>query len=398
MPIIDVGKIPAGLLHDEWETQVIRFHGFEGLPAERNVPAESPTFICFGHEWRLWVYPGGISTSDDGMVSLYLQNLSNTNTSITIQYGFSVKNKIGKVVKDFVSKSADGKEFGPNGDDKRIWGKKNFWQRSEVIKALVNGTLIIEVRMRNPAVTACSVIIPKNPISKSILSMFNDEESADVLFEVDDEPIRPNDTRKRAKTVTTLYGHRLIMENCASNILGELCKTEESDNNFATNTVAITDVTPEIFKHLLYYIYGGEVSDENMKENAKDIIDAADKYGIVGLKLEAEASLVNSTTITFENAIENLLYADGKNCALMKEAVMDFIYDNRKEAMGELSFDNVPGSAMKDLLAAVNRGEEKGNNNLSTMRVNALRKRLQEKGLDIDGSREIMIARLETSR
>ena len=50
MPIIDVGKIPAGLLHDEWETQVIRFHGFEGLPAERNVPAESPTFICFGHE------------------------------------------------------------------------------------------------------------------------------------------------------------------------------------------------------------------------------------------------------------------------------------------------------------------------------------------------------------
>ena len=47
------------------------------------------------------------------MVSLYLQNLSNTNTSITIQYGFSVKNKIGKVVKDFVSKSADGKEFGP---------------------------------------------------------------------------------------------------------------------------------------------------------------------------------------------------------------------------------------------------------------------------------------------
>ena len=267
-----------------------------------------------------------------------------------------------------------------------------------MIKALVNGTLIIEVRMRNPAVTACSVIIPKNPISKSILSMFNDEESADVLFEVDDEPIRPNDTRKRAKTVTTLYGHRLIMENCASNILGELCKTEESDNNFATNTVAITDVTPEIFKHLLYYIYGGEVSDENMKENAKDIIDAADKYGIVGLKLEAEASLVNSTTITFENAIENLLYADGKNCALMKEAVMDFIYDNRKEAMGELSFDNVPGSAMKDLLAAVNRGEEKGNNNLSTMRVNALRKRLQEKGLDIDGSREIMIARLETSR
>ena len=47
----------------------------------------------------------------------------------------------------------------------------------------------------------------------------------------------------------------------------------------------------------------------------------------------------------------------------------------------------------------MNRGDSgtsaNTNNDLSTMRVNDLRKMLNDKGLDVDGSREMMIARLE---
>ena len=139
-----------------------------------------------------------------------------------------------------------------------------------------------------------------------------------------------------------------------------------------------------------------------MEENAKEIIDAADKYGIVGLKLEAEVTFVTSETIRFDNAIDTLLYADATNCALLKEAVMDFIYENRKEAVSKLLFDDVPGSVVKDLLAAVNRNVDEAStsadaNDFSMMRVSTLRKMLDEKGLDVDGSREAMIARLEQS-
>ena len=70
-----------------------------------------------------------------------------------------------------------------------------------------------------------------------------------------------------------------------------------------------------------------------MKENVKDIIDAADRYGVVGLKLEAETSFVTSTTITLDNVIEYLLYADSVNCALIKEAVMDFILKNHRKVL-----------------------------------------------------------------
>ena len=152
--------------------------------------------------------------------------------------------------------------------------------------------------------------------------------------------------------------------------------------------------------YLLYYSYGGKVSDEDLKANAKDIIDAADKFGVVGLKLEAEASFVNSTNITMDNVIDNLLYADAKNCALLKEAVLDFLVDNGSEATKKVSFENVPSSVIPGLLAAMARGKEVSNaiadaNDLSTLRVNSLRKLLHEKGLDIDGSRETMIALLE---
>ena len=170
-------------------------------------------------------------------------------------------------------------------------------------------------------------------------------------------------------------------------------------------TIAITDVKPDIFRHLLYYLYGGKVDDEDLKANAKGIIDAADKYGVVGLKLEAEASFVTSTTITIDNVMDNLLYADSKNCALLQEAVMDFAVENVDEVYEKVDFDNFPGHLVKDLMAAVNRGKKKNGasesgsscQELNNMRISELRRKLYEKGLDVDGSRETMIATLKVA-
>jgi hypothetical protein len=38
-----------------------------------------------------------------------------------------------------------------------------------------------------------------------------------------------------------------------------------------------------------------------MAAHAKEIINAADRFGITGLKLESEANLVNNTTLGVEN-------------------------------------------------------------------------------------------------
>jgi hypothetical protein len=252
------------------------------------------------------------------------------------------------------------------------------------------------MRQTEPKNSPPKPFVPENPLCKTILNKFMNEESSDVIFEVDGGEQASNDARdKRAKTSTTFYSHRFILQECSS-ALGELCKSVGD-----SATIPITDVKPDIFRHILYYLYGGKVDDEDLKANAKDIIDAADKYGVVGLKLQAEASFVTSMTITIDNVMDNLLYADARNCALLKEAAMDFIADNKSEAIAKLSFDDVPGHLMKDLLTSVARGEKEGldastdPNDFNTMRVSTLRKMLHDKGLDVDGSRETMIATLK---
>ena len=73
------------------------------------------------------------------------------------------------------------------------------------------------------------------------------------------------------------------------------------------------------------------MSEEYLRANAKETIDTADKYEVVNLKLEAEATLVNSTTITIDNVMELLLYAEEKKSALSKEAAMNFLVNKGDE-------------------------------------------------------------------
>jgi hypothetical protein len=141
-----------------------------------------------------------------------------------------------------------------------------------------------------------------------------------------------------------------------------------------------------------------------MKSHAREIIDAADKYGVINLKLEAEANLVEATTFTIENVMELLLYADSKNLALLKEAAMDFIVGNKLEVIDKLSFATAPGALITDVLAAMSRGEMRssgvdvvgGDIQYNALRISELRKRVHEKGLNVDGSREMLIAALKT--
>ena len=399
---MDVGTPASDFEHEEWTRTEVRFHGFASLPSERDVEVESPEFSCFGHEWVLDIYPGGKENSDDGYVAVYLSNMSNK--PIKIQYGFSVRDAFGKEV---VHHEPETDKFDGARDEYDVensLGDCDFAKRSKLIKALVKGTLVIEVRMRLIEASKLSTqFIPENPLNKNILNKFNKEESADVVFEVDSASMNEQggdeSAEKRKKTTTTFHAHRLILQDGAST-LAEMCKPSADGGSVAT--IAISDVKPEIFKHMLYYIYGGKLTVKKLKANSKDIIDACDKYGLVSLKLEAEVSYVKSTEFTAENMMDNLLYAESKNLALLKEAVMDYIVENKDHIIGKVSFDDVPGSMITDILSAVSRGEQREDDtsgnaiiNYNKMRVGTLRKMLHEKGLDVDGSREAMIALLK---
>ena len=95
---IQVGTPPTKSINaNKWEVIEVHYNGFEGLPSEMGVPVHSPEFMCFGHKWRLRVYPGGASISDEGRIAVSLEN--RTDERIAINFGFSVKNKNGRGLK-----------------------------------------------------------------------------------------------------------------------------------------------------------------------------------------------------------------------------------------------------------------------------------------------------------
>ena len=284
------------------------------------------------------------------------------------------------------------------------YGVWNFISRDVLLEEyyIEERTLTIYVSMQLAEFT------PKNPTSDLIMKLFGDEKSADIVFEVSEnqKPEGKSKSRKRAKiSSANFYAHRFILQHHSPE-LAALCAMSEG-----MTPILIDDTKPDVFRHLLYYVYGGEISGEEFKIHSKDLINAADKYGVTNLKLEAEVWYVHNAEITFDNVIDNLLYADAINCALLKETVMDFIVKNKKEVMERVSFQDVPGNVCKDLLAAMSRcenerkddsdsddddeDENEDSEDFDTMRIGELRKKVQEKGLEIDGSRDALIAALK---
>jgi hypothetical protein len=368
-------------------TTTVHFVGFAGLPAERGAYAESEVFKCFGNEWQLVMYPGGHERADEGMVSVYLVNMSSK--SINVEYGFSVK--------DCVKTKMRPCNFDPVGSTSGCEAR-NYVLRSEIMDSLVDGALVIEVQMKliNPT-QIHQPFIPENPSCKIIQGMFMDEESADIVFVVGGEQFESNARKKAKKTSPVNFpAHRLIMRKCSPTLVG-LCGSEGDK----TTPIPIPDVSPDVFHHLLFHLYGGKVADNDMKSHAKEIIDAADRYGVVDLKLAAEACLVKTTAFSIDNLLDLLLYADSKNCALLKEAAMDFMLENKGEVRKKVSFKDAPGDLISDFLAALERGERKDRTDgdswtdFSAMRISELRRKAHEKGLNVDGSREMLIAALE---
>ena len=327
--------------------------------------------------------------------TLSLENRTRTEDTIEVEFKFIIKHPhggedisecSGRVVKFSTAGSRFVGGVGP-------YVNISFAIQSSMYNYLVDGTLIVEVHMRtNKPGQQSAPFVPENPFLRNAMMDFGDEETTDVKLEVGEAVLNRAGRRKRGKTsTTTFHAHHLVLRRNAP-ALADMC---QPGNGSAP--IKINNVRPEIVKHLLYYCYGGKIDEEDLQSNAKEIIEAADRFDIVNLKLEAEACYVDMVELTLDNIIEIVAYADSKNLALLKEHCMDFLgRADKGEVAEKVSFDDMP-HLMQDLLVAMARSEKKSSSGdeLSTMRVSELRRLAHEKGLDVDGSRETLIASIK---
>ena len=131
---------------------------------------------------------------------------------------------------------------------------------------------------------------------------------------------------------------------------------------------------------------------QRKKSKQKGSMYGADRYGI--RKASLGSTPINNQYVLSLNQLQRqwLLQA---YMLVMNQCNHNPSQWHLEDSIKKLSFENVPGCMMKDLMASIVRKKNESDSiydtsDFSTMRVDMLRRRLHERGLNIDGTREAM--------
>lgn len=259
---------------------------------------------------------------------------------------------------------------------------KDFAKWSALKEMLVDGALILDAIIQYQGVTdpLDNVIVPKNPFRENMLNLLDSEEDKDVFFNVEGQIIG---------------AHKLILK-ANSSVLANYC--ENGGGASKESPIIIKDTKPHIFMHVLRFLYGGSGGNVNyVLRHGREIIDACDKYDVVALKIAAEAVLVLKRVINVDNVAEWIQYADAKTCPLLKEYALSYFalrYRDVLKTKAYKSMKQCPRLMEEVMIAALPTLDERFGKSRKKQSVNDLRKELDSLGLDLDGSKEILLSRL----
>eukprot|EP00956_Cyclotella_meneghiniana_P039659 scaffold176443_cov40-Cyclotella_meneghiniana.AAC.1 len=347
-----------------------KFDGFADLPTEvdNNVYSDSQT-DSNGNMWKLDLFPRGESedgAAEEGWVGLYLWN-DNIEESFShdIRFSFAVKDADGVILCESHHENEN------DIDDGWCGGSHQYMKRNMILhpnnNILRDGALCIDVTIQVKD-KIDEHYHPESNLSKKMIKLLTSGDRADASFKVGDRifPVHTN-----------------ILHNNAPILANHL-------NQDQTSNVILEGVPASVFWMVLVYVYSEQYpSNTNVIKFGKKLIDAANRYELVDLKIIVEHILVQERILTTRNVCDYLLFADAQSCPLLKEYAISFLRLNAREAM-----QSEPSQFLREsnqLLAEVVEAED-------TLTVNDLRKELGKRKLDVDGSKEVLMSRLREAR
>ena len=120
---------------------------------------------------------------------------------------------------------------------------------------------------------------------------------------------------------------------------------------------------------------------------------------MVGLKLAVETALVELRVLNVENVVEWILFADARTCPLLKEYATAYFAGRVKDVLAHESSKGLDESPKltRELMLAICNDPNNCIDDTSKMTVDELRMRHNEEGLDVDGSKAVLVSRLGES-
>lgn len=183
--------------------------------------------------------------------------------------------------------------------------------------------------------------------------------------------------------------HKAILKANAPMLFG-ICEKQDKDS-----TVCIADTRPKVFRAVLRYAYGG-VIPRKPHTLGKELIEAANKYNVTGLKVAVELGIVQKQLMTVDNVSEWLIFAEAKTCPLLKEHATSYILARASDVMkSEHSKELKESPELMEHLFKSQINNDDCFSEYEKMSVSELRDKLIDYGEDIDGSKEMLIERLK---
>ena len=343
--------------------------------------------------WRLALCPDDHADSNGGEVKLSFRvDKEESDTGDEIEIDTQSEASIFTVILRDASESVY-REVSVESSDDRFYVKR-FVERCVVVKEEnnilrgANGSLHVDLIIQPKPLVTYSQVLSPNMLVNNMLALLDGMQFVDVFFKFPD---------------TIRCAHRFVLRVMAPDL--ECLCIKEDQNKICG--VVIENTSVDVFSYFLRYLYGaGLPSEEFLRGNGMELIDLANMYGVSSLKVEVETFLVTSNVINVTNVVDYFLFADAKDCALLKESALAVFLSRAKDIIDSEHFRDMLAKSPKLMTELLKSSIDNGrvptsndaeNHDLRTLSVIALRHKLQQKGLNMDGSKEMLILRLEAS-
>ncbi|KFO30080.1 Speckle-type POZ protein [Fukomys damarensis] len=260
-------------------------------------------------QWCLGVNPKWLHEESKDYLSFYLLLVSCPKNEAWAKFKFSILNAKGEEIKSKESQRAC--RFVQS----KGWGLRRFIRRDFLLneaKRLFPDdklTLFCEMNVLQDSVnisgqnTTNTVKVPECRLADELAGLWESSRFTDCCLCVAGQEFQ---------------AHKAILA-IRSPVFNAMFEHEMEERR--KNRVEISDVEPEVFKEMMWFIYTGKAP--NLDRMAHDLLAAADKYALERLKVMCEDSLCSNLSV--ENASETLILADLHSAHQLKTQALDFI-------------------------------------------------------------------------
>ncbi|MCL7026437.1 hypothetical protein MKW94_025719 [Papaver nudicaule] len=310
----------------------------KGMGIGKHIASEN--FTVGGYQWAIYFYPDGKNPEDNSTyVSVFIA-LASEGTDVRALFELTLVDQSGKEKHKVHSHFDRSLESGPYTLKYRgsMWGYKRFFRRAmlETSDFLKDDCLKINCTVGVVVSTVdCSrlhsIAVPESDIGSHFGMLLDNKDGSDIVFDVSGEKF---------------HAHKLVLAARSPVLRAEFFDDLEENKQ----EIVITELEPKVFKAMLHFIYRDTlVEDEELLASSSScessvsdtliakILAAADKYGLIRLRVMCESYLCKD--ISIGSVARMLALADRYQAVELKAACLKFAAENLAALMRTDGFE-----------------------------------------------------------